>query len=109
MQNCQKCGTFDTKNVDFCPVCGWPLRVLPRIEDSGKPIASLVLALVGFGLCGPITAIPAFLMAKKCMAGPLSPRDLIFARIAFWLSIAVVVIWFLIIGLVSLGAILSSK
>ncbi len=98
MQNCTKCGAKGTQNASFCSVCGAVFGPLTAIPDNPKSLIALGLGAAGFLICGPFTGIPAFLMARSILAGPVSPRDAVLGRLAWWLSLAACAIWFLMIA-----------
>lgn len=98
MQKCTKCGAKGTENAPFCTVCGTVFSTLAAIPDNPKSLIALGLAAMGFLICGPFTGIPALLMARSVLAGPVSPRDAVLGRIAWWLSVAACVVWFLMIA-----------
>jgi hypothetical protein len=73
MQKCIKCGAKGTQNASFCSVCGAVFGPLAVIPDNPKSFIAIALAAMGFLICGPFTGIPAFLMARSILAGPVSP------------------------------------
>jgi hypothetical protein len=59
------------------------------MSDDRRSLLALVLAVVGLFLCGPVTAIPAFLLVRGLKGTT--------ARVVYWLSIAVCVIWAMVL------------
>jgi hypothetical protein len=68
--------------------------------NQGKAVIALILAIVGFLACGPFTAVPAIFMAKSDLdamkRGALPATNQTMAQVAFWMGIAVTVLWVLV-------------
>jgi len=83
--------------------------------QSSKAIIALVLGVLGFIMCGPFTTVPGIFLAKADLdamkRGQLPPTNLQLAQIAYWMNIAISVLWLLAIcaffaffgGLATLG------
>lgn len=67
--------------------------------QSSKAVIALVLGVIGFLMCGPFTSIPGIFLAKADLdamkRGQLPPNNLQMAQIAYWLNIAISVLWVL--------------
>ena len=103
MQKCTKCGAIGTENAPFCSVCGAVFGSLAAIPDNPKSLMAVGLASLGLLICGPFTAVPAFLMAREILAGPVSPRDRVLGRLAQGLALVSCAIWILLIAVFALA------
>ena len=57
---CPKCGIEVKEEVNFCPKCGAQVtatRGISQSRTSGLAIASLVLGIMGFGVCSILAII----------------------------------------------------
>ncbi|HQZ81805.1 MAG TPA: zinc ribbon domain-containing protein [Pyrinomonadaceae bacterium] len=68
----------------------------PQAPSSQRPLISVILAIVGLLCCGPLTGIPASIVAwlelDAIKNGTSSPNGKTMAQIGFWGGIAVTVI-----------------
>ncbi len=92
--SCPRCEAVNTAGAPFCSLCGSPLTA-PAVPSSPtapapiptrEPSEALVLALAIFGLvgCGPISAIPALILARRQRAAnPQSQLPIA----SYWISI----------------------
>jgi len=91
---CPRCGAQNQSGA-FCAVCGAPLAA----AQSSKAIIALVLGVLGFIMCGPFTTVPGIFLAKADLdamkRGQLPPTNLQLAQIAYWMNIAISVLWLL--------------
>jgi hypothetical protein len=75
----------------------------PPQGASGMAIASLVLAIVSFLMCGIFTSIPGLIIGKmelgKIERGESPESGKILAQIGFWANVGISVLWLLIICL----------
>jgi hypothetical protein len=75
----------------------------PPQGASGMAIASLVLAIVSFVMCGPFTAIPGLIIGKielgKIERGESPESGKILAQIGFWANTGLSVLYLLFICL----------
>jgi hypothetical protein len=71
------------------------------MTDMGRPILAVVLAFFGLGLCGPITAVPAMVIARKGLAegasGVGAGTKMQLFQIAWWLVVVDLLVWVLVL------------
>lgn len=81
---------------------GPPMGAPPQ-GASGMAIASLVLAIVSFMMCGLLTSIPGLIIGKmelgKIERGESPEAGKLLAQIGFWGNVGVSVLWLLIMCL----------
>jgi hypothetical protein len=73
----------------------------PQGPQSNKAMISLILGIIGFMFCGIFTTIPGIFLAKAELdaikSGALPPTNKQLAEIAFWINVAITVLWVLVI------------
>jgi hypothetical protein len=72
----------------------------PPQGASGMAIASLVLAIVSFMMCGPLTSIPGLIIGKmelgKIERGESPEAGKLLAQIGFWANVGISALWLVI-------------
>lgn len=86
---CPRCNAVNASGVQFCSLCASPLSPPPAATPAAKSreaSEAFVLCLAIFGLvgCGPISAIPALILARRQRAA--NPQAQL-PIASYWISI----------------------
>lgn len=109
MRACPSCGAANDPDTMFCRLCGAACAPSPAAASGtmrpdifqlfkSRATVAMALAVAGMALCGPVTAIPAIVIANQEMKKELPRREAEMARAAYWVALADLAFW--LIGLV---------